>query len=157
MAVSTYQPYFTVRRLSRRGFCSCVCLPAVFHTVPIISPRLLQLCVPLPAVYHTVPTVSPGLVLSCVLAGRMSHRADYLAKAFAVVCVEPCAYAPGNFHSCLRIDEICGTYLYCRSTCHEKLNCVFGCHYAAETYHRILNCARHLPNHSYRYRLDRRP
>ena len=149
MAVSTYQPYFTVRRLSRRGFCSCVCLPAVFHTVP---------------------TVSPGLLLSYAFAGRISHRADCLAGACVVVCacrpyVIPRRLSRQGFCSCVRrAMRLCPgqfsqlpAYLYCRSTCHEKFNCVFGCHYAAETYHRNLNCARHLPNHSYRYGLDRRP
>lgn len=42
-------------------------LSAIFHSAPIISPRLLQLC---------------------VLAGRISHRAECLARACAVVC--PC-------------------------------------------------------------------
>ena len=86
MAVSTYQPYFTVRRLSRRGFCSCVCLPAVFHTVP---------------------TVSPGRLLSYAFAGRMSHRADCLAGACAVVCtcrpyVIPRRLSRQGFCSCVR-------------------------------------------------------
>ena len=156
MAVSTYRSYFKRAECLARA-CAVVCLCRPYFTPYRLSRRGFCCRMPLPAVYHTVPTVSPGLVLSCVLVGRMSHRADYLTKAFAVVCVEPCAYAPGNFHSCLRIDEIRGTYLYCRSTCHKKFNSVFGCHYAAETYHRNLNSARHLPNHSYCYGLDRRP
>ena len=47
-------------------------LSAIFHSAPIISPRLLQLC---------------------VLAGRISHRAECLARACAVVCL------PAVFHT----------------------------------------------------------
>lgn len=79
---------------------------AIFHSAPIISPRLLQLCV-LPAVFHTVPTVSPGLLLSCAFAGRISHRADCLAGACAVVCtcrayVTPRRLSRQAFCSCVR-------------------------------------------------------
>lgn len=81
-------------------------LSAIFHSAPIISPRLLQLCV-LPAVFHTVPNVSPGLVLSCAFAGRISHRADCLAGACVVVCacrpyVIPRRLSRQVFCSCVR-------------------------------------------------------
>lgn len=82
-------------------------LSAIFHSAPIISPRLLQLCVCLPAVFHTVPIISPGLVLSCAFAGRISHRADCLAGACVVVCacrpyVIPRRLSRQGFCSCVR-------------------------------------------------------
>lgn len=77
---------FQTYRLSRRGLCCRM---------------------PLPAVYHTVPNVSPGLVLSCAFAGRISYRADYLAGACAVVCacrpyVIPRRLSRQGFCSCAR-------------------------------------------------------
>ena len=84
-------------------------LSAIFHSAPIISPRLLQLCVCLPAVFHTVPIISPRLLqlCVCVLAGRISHRADCLAGACVVVCacrpyVIPRRLSRQVFCSCVR-------------------------------------------------------
>ena len=77
---------FQTRRLSRRGLCCRM---------------------PLPAVYHTAPTVSSGLLLSYAFAGRISHRADCLAGACAVVCtcrayVTPRQLSRQGFCSCVR-------------------------------------------------------
>lgn len=81
-------------------------LSAIFHSAPIISPRLLQLCV-LAGHISNVPNVSPGLVLSYAFAGRISHRADCLAGACAVVCacrpyVIPRRLSRQGFCSCVR-------------------------------------------------------
>ena len=81
-------------------------LSAIFHSAPIISPRLLQLCVLAGRISHRTDSLA-GLLLSYAFAGRISHRADCLAGACAVVCtcrpyVIPRRLSHQGFCSCVR-------------------------------------------------------
>lgn len=81
-------------------------LSAIFHSAPIISPRLLQLCVLAGRISHRTDSLA-GLLLSYAFAGRISHRADCLAGACVVVCacrpyVIPRRLSRQGFCSCVR-------------------------------------------------------
>lgn len=82
-------------------------LSAIFHSAPIISPRLLQLCVLAGRISHRTDCLAGAFAVVCVLVGRMSHRANYLAEACAVVCacrpyVIPRRLSRQGFCSCVR-------------------------------------------------------